>query len=320
MKGVFHEPAMVEEVLHYLALGPGRIYVDATLGGAGHAEAMLKWSGPGNERVKLVLGIDQDPEAVATATDRLRSFGDRVRIRRAGFQDLARIMEEEGLERVDGILLDLGASRHQLTEGRRGMSFSADGPLDMRMDPEAPETAAELLERLSEKELMKLIREFGEERHARRIARAIVERRESGRPVKTTAELAELISRVVPVKGRGHLHPATLTFMALRIAVNHELSRLDEVLAALPPSLNAGGRAVVISYHSLEDRRVKRAFQKGEKGCVCPPGLPRCVCGQKPVYQILTRKPARPAADEVFVNPAARSARLRAAARVEGGA
>ncbi|HUT52562.1 MAG TPA: 16S rRNA (cytosine(1402)-N(4))-methyltransferase RsmH [bacterium] len=320
MKGAYHDAVMVDEALHYLGPGPGRVIVDGTLGGGSHAEAVLNWAGADGGRVKLVLGIDQDPEAVAEAGKRLGGFGERIRIKRAGFEELPALLEEEGLEKVDGILLDLGASRHQLVDARRGFSLRGESALDMRMDPDAPESAAELLLRLSGKELKKLIWEYGEERHAGRIARAIVARREEGRPVKTTEELAALVEKLVPAKERGRLHPATRTFMAIRIAVNRELDKLDEALAAMPGVLRAGGRAVVISYHSLEDRRVKQAFQKGAKGCVCPPGLPCCVCGHKPVYRILTRKPLRPAEAEVGKNPAARSARLRAVERLEESA
>jgi 16S rRNA (cytosine1402-N4)-methyltransferase len=317
MKERYHDAVMVGEVLHYLGLGPGRVVVDATLGGGSHAAAMLDWTGPDGGRVRLVIGIDQDPEAVAEAGKTLARFKERIRIRRGGFENLPALLQEEGLEKVDGILLDLGASRHQLVDAGRGFSLRAEGPLDMRMGPDAPESAAELLARLAEDELEELIRDYGEERRAGRIARAMVARREEGRPVRTTAELAKLVENVVPARERGRLHPATRTFMALRIAVNRELEKLDQALAVMPEVLAAGGRAVVISYHSLEDRRVKQAFLQGARGCVCPPGLPRCVCGQRPVYRILTKKPARPAEHEVRKNPAARSARLRAVERVE---
>ncbi len=317
MKGGYHDAVMVDEVLHYLGLGQGRVVVDGTLGGGSHARAILEWAGPDGGGVKLVIGIDQDPEAVEQAGRNLAGFGERIKIRRAGFENLPALLKEEGLGKVDGILLDLGASRHQLVDESRGFSLRGLGPLDMRMGPDAPESAAELLARLAEDELKELIREYGEERRAGRIARSIVARREEGRPVRTTAELAELVERLVPARERGRLHPATRTFMALRIAVNRELTKLDQALAAMPEVLGAGGRAVVISYHSLEDRRVKQAFQQGAKDCVCPPGLPRCVCGHKPVYRILTKKPARPAEAEVEKNPAARSARLRAIERVE---
>ena len=320
MRDGYHDAAMVDEALHFLGLGPGRVIVDGTLGGGSHAEAVLDWSGPDGGRVRLVLGIDQDPEAVAQAGNRLQGFGERIRIRRAGFEDLPPLLKEEGVERVDGILLDLGASRHQLVNARRGFSLRGEGPLDMRMDPDAPESAADLLLRLEEKELKELIHQYGEERRAGRIARAIVSRREEGRPLRTTDDLAALVERMVPARERGRLHPATRTFMAIRIAVNRELEKLDRALAAMPGVLGAGGRAVVISYHSLEDRRVKQAFQEGARGCVCPPGFPRCVCGHRPVYRILTKKPARPTEAEVRKNPAARSARLRAVERLEESA
>jgi len=312
----FHEPVMVDEVFRFLAPGPGRVIVDGTLGGGGHAAAALSWAGSGGEGIKLLVGIDRDPEAIGEAGARLAPFSGRVRIRQGEFERLNEILCEEGIDKVDGVLLDLGVSRHQLTAPERGFSLMSDGPLDMRMDPGSGECAAELLLRLGESELSRLIREFGEERFARRIARAVVERRDSGRPVRTTRELAELIERTVPGR-RERIHPATRTFMALRIAVNRELERLKKALAELPEALAPGGRTVVISYHSLEDRLVKRSFVEQSRSCVCPPGLPECVCGTRPRLQVLTRRPARPSVEETAKNPAARSARLRAALRLE---
>jgi 16S rRNA (cytosine1402-N4)-methyltransferase len=315
MSGRYHDPALVAEAVCWLAPGPDLIVVDGTVGGGGHAEAILSWVGPAGERIQRLIGIDKDMEALAAARARLDPFGERLSLRHADFADLPAVLREEGLEAVDGILLDLGASFHQLTVGRRGFSLRQDAPLDMRMDKTAGESAAELLERVDERGLERLLREFGEEPAARRIARAIVARRREGRPVRTTAELAALAESVAGRRG-GKIHPATRTFMALRIAVNRELERLDTVLESIPDRLRPGGRAVVISYHSLEDRRVKESFAREQKGCVCPPVLPRCVCGRKPRMRTLTRRPVTPAEAEVSRNPAARSAKLRAAERL----
>jgi len=317
MKTSFHEPAMVKAVVEFLAPGPGRVVVDATVGGGGHAEAVLSWAGPGGENVELLIGIDRDPEALAEAGKRLWRFGARAILRRGSYEGVREILKAEGLNTVSGILLDLGASRHQLTAAARGFSLKADADLDMRMDQGAGETAAELLARLPERELAGLLWEYGEERAARKIARAIIARRESGRPVARTAELRELVERAAPGHRSGLTPPAARTFMALRIAVNDELNRLERALAAIPDCLEPGGRVAAISYHSLEDRLVKSAFNREAKGCVCPPGLPRCVCGRKPRLRVLTRRPLRPGADEVERNPAARGAKLRAAERLE---
>lgn len=318
MIGTFHEPVMVVEVLHYLALRGG-VVVDGTVGGGGHAEAVLNWCGPSGEQVERLIGIDRDPAAISEAGRRLGKFGKRVKLIRGCFDELGGILDREGMKKVEGILLDLGASRYQLTESVRGGSLLADGPLDMRMDPDQVVSAAALLAEQSERSLARLLREYGEERFARGIAKAVVERRKTGRPVQRTRELAELVSEVVPRRKHGHLHPATRTFMALRIAVNEELTRLEKVLAQLPERLSPGSRAVVISYHSLEDRRVKQAFLREARGCVCPSDQPVCSCGRKPRLRVLTRRPVQAGGEEVLRNPASRSARLRAAERLEEG-
>lgn len=305
-----HEPVLVSAVLDFLVPSGKKVMVDGTVGGGGHARALLE-KGP---ELRLV-GLDRDDEALAAAEENLKPFGERATLLKADFAELPGVLEKLGLPAVDGVLLDLGVSRHQLTAGRRGFSFREDAPLDMRMDPSEGESAAELLLRLSERELAQLIFAYGEEPLSRRIARAVVERRREKRPVRTTGELRELVEQVAggrPAK----IHPATRTFMALRIAVNRELERLERVLAAIPEALCPGGRAVVISYHSLEDRRVKEAFAREAKGCVCPPDLPVCACGKKPRLALLTRKPVMPGEAEVARNAAARSARLRAAERI----
>jgi len=317
MKEKVHEPVLVDQVKKFLVTGPERLIVDCTVGWAGHAEAILSSRfGPGQESVKLLIGIDQDPEALAAASERLAKFESRFILKKRNFEDLKEVLEEEGIEKVDGILLDLGASRHQLTAGYRGFSLMADGKLDMRMDQGSGESAADLIARLDEKELASIIRDYGEERFAKRIAREIVKKRREGSPVKTTAQLADLVEKVVPKSRRGRLHAATKTFMSLRLAVNNELARLEHALEIIPDCLSPKGRVAAISYHSLEDRMVKQAFGREAKGCVCPPDSPRCVCGRKPRLLVLTKKPIRPSPDEVSGNPAARSARLRAAERL----
>jgi len=314
MKDRFHEPVLVSEVIEFLAPGDGKVIVDATIGGGGHAEAVLE-TGPGGGRIKKLVGIDRDGEALEFAADRLRKHEDRLSLHQGGFDEMSAILEKEGISSADGVLLDLGVSWRQLTSPQRGFSIKADGHLDMRMDPSEGESAAGLLKRLGEKEMADLIYKYGEERRSRRIARAIVKRREEGRPVETTSELAGLVESVASGR-REKIHPATRTFQALRIAVNDELSRLDKALAGLPGVLGDCGRAVIISYHSLEDRRVKQSFAREAKGCHCPEGRPVCACEGRPRFKVLTKKPVRPSEEEIRRNPAARSARLRAAEKL----
>jgi 16S rRNA (cytosine1402-N4)-methyltransferase len=284
--GVLHEPVLLGEVLAFLAPAPGKVIVDATVGTGGHAEALL-------QRGATVVGIDQDPQSLAIAQERLRAFGDRFRPIRGNFRRLRQILGDLGLARVDGVLFDLGLSSWQLAQSPRGFSFREDGPLDMRMDPDAPTTAADLVNRLSERELGRILREYGEERYAGRIARAIVR----SRPLKTTGELARLVAGCYP-PGRHRLHPATRTFQALRIAVNDELSALQEALPQAAEVLAPGGVLCVIAFQSLEDRIVKLFLrQEARAGRV----------------RLLGKKPVRPTAAEVARNPRARSARLRAA-------
>ncbi len=306
-----HEPVMVAEVLEFLVPGAGRVMVDCTLGGGGHAEALLSGVGPGGGTIDRLIGIDRDPEALAAARERLSRFGERAVVERGVFDELPGILDGLGIEKADGVLMDLGASYHQLTRAERGMSFMADGPLDMRMDPEAGESAAEFVAGRSERELADVIRGFGEERHAKRIARAL-----KAHPPSTTAELRALVEKAAPSPGRSRIHPATRTFMALRIAVNRELERLEQAMENLPGVLGEGGRAVVTSYHSGEDRIVKEAIAREVRGCACPPGLPVCACGGRPRLRALTKKPVRPSQEEVTGNPAARSAKLRACERL----
>ncbi len=288
----------------------GGLYIDGTVGGGGHAEAILEHSAP---RGRL-LGLDRDPTALAHARRRLAAFGARVTLRHASYARMGEIAAEEGFTAVDGILLDLGYSSLQIDDASRGFAFRLEGPLDMRFDPQAGgTTAADLVNTLPETALAELIRRYGEERRSRAIARAIV----AARPLRTTTQLAEVIARAVPRRGR--IHPATRTFQALRIAVNRELEVLEESLPIALALLRPGGRLAVITFHSLEDRLVKRTFRRWSGRCECPPELPLCPCEEEPKVRWITRKPIVPSAEEVSVNPRSRSAKLRVVEKVGAG-
>ena len=288
-----HRPVLVDEVLAHLEPQPEGVVVDATLGAGGHAEAILKSSSPSGR----LLGLDRDEGALGVARARLHPFGDRVRLRQGSFVDLPEHLDREGFTNVNGIVADLGLSSTQLGDGDRGFAFSSDGPLDMRFDRSAGETVAELISRLDEKELADLIFNFGEERKSRAIARRIVQRR----PILDTAELRRAVHSVLGPARRGGIDPATRTFQALRIAVNKELEALDSLLESAAERLAPGGRLVIISYHSLEDRAVKWAFRE-KSGTES--------------FSVLTRKPVRAGEDEIAENRRARSAKLRALERV----
>jgi 16S rRNA (cytosine1402-N4)-methyltransferase len=307
-RGAPHRPVLLRETIELLAAARGGLFVDCTVGLGGHTEAILQAAADAQ-----VLGIDRDDEALEFARERLKQFGLRFRSVHADFRELTRVLATAKIKQARGILADLGASSLQLDSPVRGFSFRHDAALDMRMDAAADEeTAAELLGRLSEVEIARIIFEYGEERHSRRIARRIVERRERGQPVKTTRDLAELVERAIgPVKQR-RIHPATRTFQALRIAVNRELEGLDEFVSDAVDLLEPEGRLAVISFHSLEDRIIKRTFSKLSGHCQCPPRLPECKCGARRVVEILTRRPVTPSASEIAVNLRARSAKLRA--------
>ena len=309
-----HLPVLVNEVLEMLAPAPGSLHLDATLGGGGHTERILEAANPDGR----LLGLDADPLAIARVEARLGPrFGDRLVLRQANFRELGLVAPAAGFALVDGCLFDLGLSSFQLADRDRGFGFRAGGPLDMRFDPSRGAPAAELLGTLDTSELIALFRTYGEEPKAPRIARAIVDARRSA-PVTTAEELAALIERVVPPNPRlrRRTHPATRVFQALRIAVNEELEALDAGLAAALDLLRPGGRLVVLSYHSLEDRIVKRFFQAERRGCVCPPALPVCVCGRSPRLRLVTNPSVTPTDAEIAANPRARSARLRAAERL----
>jgi len=311
-----HCPVLLRESVGYLAAERGGLFVDATLGLGGHSEALLEAS-----PLVRVLGIDRDREALQFATARLAGFNERFRAVQANFNEIAHVLEEAGEtepEGVCGVLADLGVSSLQFDSAERGFSFRHDAPLDMRMNAGSEEeTAAELLARLPEEEIARIIFEYGEERKSRRIARWIVERREAGRAIETTTELAALVARAIGYKRTDRIHPATRTFQALRIAVNHELEGLEAFLEASIDLLQPSGRLVVISFHSLEDRVVKRALRRLAGQCECDPRLPVCACGARRAVEILTRRPVTPTEAEMDENPRARSAKLRACRKLE---
>lgn len=311
-----HRSVLLEEAVAVLGPREGQSFVDATLGLAGHTELILS-SFPS----VTVVGLDQDADAVELARLRLARFGDRARLVHANFADMKRVLNELGIGEVDGILADLGVSSLQLDSETRGFSFRFDAPLDMRMDTTSGEpTAAELLATLSEEDLANLIYRYGEERFSRRIARRIVERRQAGDAVTTTRQLSELVERAIRKGPKDKIHPATRTFQALRIAVNHELDVLEKFLIDAIDVLKTGGRMAVITFHSLEDRIVKQTFQRLSGKCFCPPKIPRCVCGARKEVEILTRKPIVPGDDEIAMNARSRSAKLRAVRKLEKAA
>ena len=308
-----HLPVMVEEVLETLSPAPGSFQVDATVGGGGHSRPILEATSPDGR----LLGLDADRAAIARTRERLAEFGPRVTLRQTNFEQLAAVAAQTGFDPADGILFDLGLSSYQLADEGRAFSFRAEGPLDMRFDASRGVPASTLLAELDEGALTDLFRRLGEEPHARRIARAIVERRRR-EPITTGKQLADLVAAAAPVppRGRRRVHPATRVFQALRIAVNRELETLPVALAAAVQILRANGRLAVISYHSLEDRIVKRFIAAERRGCVCPPELPVCVCGRQPRLAPVGPQPRRPSDAEVARNPRSRSALLRSARRL----
>jgi len=308
----FHRPVLLDEVVRLLAPRPGGTYVDCTLGGGGHAKAILSRILPGGQ----LVGVDVDIDAIRYASSALAEFSASISLVQGNFADLEKILQELGIRSVDGVLFDLGVSSHELGTPERGFSLLLPGPLDMRMDPRQPVTAADLVNGLSEHELADLIYTHSDERWARRIARAIVERRRAA-PVRTTTELAEIVSAAIPAAAHPpRVHPATRTFLALRIAVNSELESLDSGLAAAAKALAIGGRLAAISYHSLEDRKVKQFLAVGSGRCICPRGMPECACGARRFLRVLTRKPVTPTDEEIRGNPRSRSAKLRAAEKI----
>ncbi len=310
-----HEPVMLQEVLDTLQLAPGAVVCDCTLGGAGHSVHMARAVGAEG----LLIGIDQDDMALAAASDRLDREAPHTphRLLKGNFGDLDELLCSAEVPGVDGILFDLGVSSPQLDIPGRGFSYHEDAPLDMRMDPgNNPLNAAEVINTYTEADLARILRVYGEEKFASQIAREICRRRQK-EPIRTTGELVDAIKAAIPAAARRHgHHPARKSFQAIRIEVNHELEVLERGLEAAVRWLNPGGRMCVISYHSLEDRIVKRLFQEMSRGCTCPPDIPVCVCGNVPVLDVITRKPLVASAEEVEGNPRARSAKIRVAQRI----
>jgi 16S rRNA (cytosine1402-N4)-methyltransferase len=307
-----HKPVLVDEVVRYLVTIPDGTYVDGTVGTGGHSLAVgMSLVGKGR-----LICLDVDPDAVRMSSRRLAILGEGVFVTKASFSDLDEILNDLGVKRVEGVLLDLGMSSYQLERSGRGFSFRREEPLDMRMDPEKGQTAYHLVNTLPERELEAIIKDYGEERRAKSIVRAVAKARTS-KPIETSLQLAELIETVFPQTLRSRArHPATRTFQALRIAVNKELQNLKIFLNTIPDILVKGGRLVVLSYHSLEDRLVKQAMVNWEQRCICPPDFPDCVCGKVPLFRRLFKRGLRASPGEIEQNPRARSAVLRAAERI----
>ncbi len=304
----FHVPVLVREAIEYLVADRRGVYVDATLGGGGHTRAILDALDAGGR----VIGIDMDPDAIAAARIKLGDDQRWVPVQ-ARFSHIKEVVKEAGYKEIAGVLADFGVSSYQIDHPERGFSYMADGPLDMRMNPNAGAPASELLQKLDEAELASIFHRYGEERMARKIARAIVTKRKS-RPIQRTRELAEIVESVV--SGKHAVKSLARIFQALRIAVNEELQEIETFLNAAFQVLKPGGRLVVISYHSLEDRLVKRFFREKARGCICPPEVLKCTCGHQPEVQILTKKVVRASENEIQNNPRARSAKLRAFEKV----
>lgn len=307
-----HKPVLLDECIEMLNIRPGGVYVDGTLGRAGHSREIVRRLTGGR-----LICIDQDTAAIRAAEEGLAPWRDRVTLVHGNFSDLADILREAGVSGVDGALFDLGVSSPQLDDASRGFSYMQDAPLDMRMDNTAALTAREVVNTWSQEELRRILYEYGEERYAPAVAKAIVRARETG-PVETTLELAEIVRGAMPPAAlREKQHPAKRTFQAVRIAVNGELDALPPMLEAAVDSLNPGGRLAVITFHSLEDRIVKQTLREQARGCTCPREFPVCVCGKKPKIRLVTRKPIVPGAAELSENPRARSAKLRTAEKCD---
>ena len=312
MSAFIHEPVMLPEVLEWIRPIAGGVYCDGTLGGGSHSGAILQAAGPD----AVLYGIDRDETAIAAATERLQQYPGFHAIH-GNFHDARRLLEEAGAPKLDGVLLDLGVSSPQLDTPERGFSYHEDAPLDMRMDRSQGRTAAELLNTAEEAELAGIIRDFGEEKWAARIAKMICEHR-AAKPMETTFDLVSAVDAAIPkaVRRKEDGHPARRTFQAIRIAVNDELTPLDQAVCELVDCLKPGGRICIITFHSLEDRLVKRCFQRLQHPCICPPKAPVCTCGRKPVVRILAGGAIKPSGEETGRNPRARSAKLRVAEKL----
>lgn len=307
-----HRSVLLEECMEGLNIRPDGTYIDGTAGGAGHSSVIASRLGEGGR----LIALDQDETAVAVATERLSVFGERARVVRSNFRELAAVCKMLEIEKIDGLLLDLGVSSYQLDTAERGFSYQADAPLDMRMDVRNPLTARTVVNEYSEDAIRRILFEYGEERFSSRIASNIIREREKA-PIETTGELVEIIKRSIPAAQRdgGH-HPAKRSFQALRIEVNAELDVIAPAIRSAVRLLNKGGRVAIITFHSLEDRIVKQTFAELAQGCICPKNFPVCVCGKKPELKVITRKPILPSNEELEVNPRSRSAKLRVAEKL----
>ena len=302
-----HISVLPRETIDSLNIRPDGIYVDGTLGGGGHPSLVAAKLGEGGR----LIGIDQDADAIRAAGERLKPFGDKVTVVRDNYVNLPTVLDNLGIPRADGIYLDLGVSSYQLDNAERGFSYMEDAPLDMRMDRRSARTAANLVNEESEAELARIIRVYGEDRFSNQIARRIVETR-AKKPIETTGELAALVKRVIPMRlQKTGGHPAMRTFQALRIALNGELTVLEQAIDEMILRLQPGGRLSIITFHSLEDRIVKEGFRRNASPCTCPPDFPICICGKKSRGRVVTGKPIVPTAEEVAANPRSRSAKLR---------
>ena len=312
MSEFHHVSVLLEECIQGLAIKPDGIYVDGTLGGAGHSSRIAAKLTTGR-----LIGIDRDNVALEAAAERLKPYEDRVTLVHANFCDMDEALEKLGIDKVDGILLDLGVSSPQLDDGQRGFSYMTDAPLDMRMNGEDVRDARQIVNTWSYEELKRILYDYGEERFAPRIAAAICRRREQA-PIETTLELVDVIKSAMPARAlREKQHPAKRSFQAIRIAVNDELASVDRMIQGAVPRLNRGGRLAVITFHSLEDRIVKNGFAQFAKGCTCPPDFPVCVCGKTPDIKLVNKKPILPTQQEIDENPRARSAKLRVAEKIK---
>ncbi len=307
-----HRSVLLDECIEGLNIRPDGIYIDGTAGGAGHSSVIASHLGAGGK----LFALDQDITAVKVATERLSPFGERAEVVHTNFSSLADVCRERGIEHIDGLLLDLGVSSYQLDTAERGFSYRADAPLDMRMNVEAPLSAYQVVNEYSEDALRRILYEYGEERFSSRIAANMIRARELT-PIKTTGELVEIVKKSVPASsGKGGHHPAMRTFQALRIEVNAELDVIAPAIKSAVSLLNPGGRIVIITFHSLEDRIVKQTFASLTGGCTCPPDFPVCVCGNKPKIKLVNRKPILPSARELAENPRSHSAKLRIAEKL----
>lgn len=307
----YHKSVLTEEVLQYLSPKSNKVYVDGTVGGGGHSEKILKGSSPSG----ILIGIDIDCRMLEIAKERLKVYKDRCHLVQANYTKLQDVLKQYNIEKVDGIVFDLGVSTEHFKEADKGFSFNEDGPLDMRLDQDSEITAADIVNTWEAKDLIKILYQFSGERSAKRIVNKIVEERKTGR-IETTKQLSRLIVRAVGREKIGKIHSATRTFQALRIAVNNEIENIKTVLPAAIDVLNPGGRLCVISFHSLEDRIVKNSFRLFARSCICPKEVMQCVCNNKPKVKIVTKKPVVPERDELRDNPRSRSAKLRVVEKI----